>query len=59
MRHLLKSTFPLLTLFVIPAIACAQGGCVNSPENPTVILALVGASAGACRIIGARRRSAR
>jgi XrtJ-associated TM-motif-TM protein len=24
----------------------AQGGCVNSPENPTVVLALVG-SAGA------------
>jgi XrtJ-associated TM-motif-TM protein len=26
--------------------AFAQGGCVNSPENPTVVLALVG-SAGA------------
>ena len=24
----------------------AQGGCVNSPENPTIVLALVG-SAGA------------
>ena len=24
----------------------AQGGCINSPENPTVVLALVG-SAGA------------
>lgn len=24
----------------------AQGGCVNSPENPTIVLALIG-SAGA------------
>lgn len=39
----------------------AQGGCVNSPENPTAILAVVG-SAGAFfassrRRIKARRRS--
>lgn len=41
--------------FLLPALALmlavtvsanAQGGCVNSPENPTVVLALVG-SAGA------------
>ena len=32
----------------------AQGGCVNSPENPTVVLALVG-SAGAF-LASARRR---
>ncbi len=30
----------------VTASANAQGGCVNSPENPTVVLALVG-SAGA------------
>jgi len=34
----------LLLLVTAPAIA--QGGCVNSPENPTAVLALVG-SAGA------------
>ena len=33
-------------LLVVTASANAQGGCVNSPENPTVVLALVG-SAGA------------
>ena len=33
-------------LFAVTASANAQGGCVNSPENPTVVLALVG-SAGA------------
>jgi len=32
----------------------AQGGCVNSPENPTVVLALVG-SAGAL-VASARAR---
>lgn len=33
-------------LFVATAALHAQGGCVNSPENPTAILAVVG-SAGA------------
>ena len=33
-------------LVAVSASANAQGGCVNSPENPTVVLALVG-SAGA------------
>lgn len=28
-------------------VAHAQNGCINSPENPTVILGLVG-GAGAC-----------
>jgi len=32
----------------------AQGGCVHSPENPTIILALVG-SAGAAVISGRDR----
>jgi XrtJ-associated TM-motif-TM protein len=36
-----------LALFVgVASPAFAQGGCVNSPENPTAVLALVG-SAGA------------
>ena len=33
-------------LLAVTASANAQGGCLNSPENPTVVLALVG-SAGA------------
>lgn len=36
----------------------AQGGCVNSPENPTVVLALVG-SAGAFLASARARMKAR
>lgn len=36
----------------------AQGGCVNSPENPTIVLALVG-SAGAFLASARRRMKAR
>jgi XrtJ-associated TM-motif-TM protein len=32
----------LAILALPPALAHAQGGCVNSPENPTVVLALIG-----------------
>jgi len=35
-----------VTLVVVCAPVYAQGGCVDSPENPTALLALVG-SAGA------------
>jgi XrtJ-associated TM-motif-TM protein len=44
-----KFSILLTGLAVMLAVALpvyAQGGCVNSPENPTVVLALVG-SAGA------------
>lgn len=33
-------------LFIVALPLHAQGGCVNSPENPTAVLAVVG-SAGA------------
>ncbi len=36
----------LAVMLVVSLPVYAQGGCVNSPENPTVVLALVG-SAGA------------
>ncbi|WP_263367708.1 PExPT-CTERM protein [Edaphobacter bradus] len=51
-----------LALFVTAALPLhAQDGCVNSPENPTAILAVVG-SAGAFFVsararINARRKS--
>jgi XrtJ-associated TM-motif-TM protein len=35
------------TLFLIPALAHAQSGCVNSPECPTAVLGLVGAAGAA------------
>jgi XrtJ-associated TM-motif-TM protein len=30
------------SLFLIPVLAHAQGGCVDSPECPTAVLGLVG-----------------
>ena len=42
------------SLFAVALPLHAQGGCVNSPENPTIVLALIG-SAGAFAA-SARRR---
>lgn len=47
-----------LVVLVIPVVAHAQSGCTDSPENPTVVLALVG-SAGACFASVRRRLKAR
>jgi XrtJ-associated TM-motif-TM protein len=42
--------YACLGLFLLAAFPLhAQTGCVNSPENPTAILGLIGA-AGACYI---------
>jgi XrtJ-associated TM-motif-TM protein len=43
-----------LAVLALPLAAHAQSGCTDSPENPTVVLALVG-SAGAF-FANARRR---
>lgn len=45
----------MLLLFAVPAFA--QVGCVNSPENPTALLALVGAAGGWVSFARARRRT--
>jgi XrtJ-associated TM-motif-TM protein len=37
----------------------AQGGCVNSPENPTAILAIVGSAGGFFVLARARFRARR
>jgi XrtJ-associated TM-motif-TM protein len=34
----------------------AEGGCVDSPENPTVVLALVGAAGGLFSAVRARAK---
>lgn len=59
-----KSAFLSLGLALLLAVALplhAQGGCDNSPENPTAILAVVGSAgaffASARARIKARRRS--
>jgi XrtJ-associated TM-motif-TM protein len=49
-----KQAVLLLTLFfLLPVVAHAQTGCLDSPENPTAILGLVGsAAAGLCALRG-------
>lgn len=53
----MKKPFLFAAFIVVVAVAAplnAQNGCVNSPENPTALLAIVG-SAGAL-IASARNR---
>jgi XrtJ-associated TM-motif-TM protein len=45
MKKFAALLFVLLVL--IPLAAHAQNGCVDSPENPTLILGLVGGAAAA------------
>ena len=49
-----------MAVLAMPMMAHAQTGCTDSPENPTVVLALVGSAgaffASARRRIKARRR---
>ena len=35
------------SIFLIPVLAHAQGGCLDSPECPTAILGIVGAAGAA------------
>jgi XrtJ-associated TM-motif-TM protein len=56
MKRIFFAVVIVLALFC-PLIH-AQGGCVDSPENPTAILGLVG-SAGAVVAHLLRRRTAR
>lgn len=49
-------------VFAAPAAVFAQGGCVNSPECPTLVLGLVGAAsavftAGRSAMARARQRN--
>jgi hypothetical protein len=41
----LISGFFLLLVLLVPVMAAAQTGCLDSPECPTAVLAVVGASA--------------
>ena len=42
-----RSILTLSCLILVAATAHAQGGCVNSPECPTAVLAFVGLAATA------------
>ena len=46
MNKIRLSLLAVALLSVVTAHSYAQGGCVNSPENPTAVLAVIG-SAGA------------
>lgn len=46
MKTFLRSV-ALGSMFLIPVLAHAQNGCVNSPECPTAILGVIGTAAAA------------
>jgi XrtJ-associated TM-motif-TM protein len=48
----------LLALMLVAAALplCAQSGCVDSPEDPTLVLALVGGIGGLAMTLRAARR---
>jgi XrtJ-associated TM-motif-TM protein len=46
MKNLSRFSF-LGFMFLVPVLAHAQNGCVNSPECPTAVLGLVGAAGAA------------
>jgi XrtJ-associated TM-motif-TM protein len=47
---------PAALLVLLPVVAHAQNGCLDSPENPTALLGLVGSAAGAgCWLRGCRK----
>jgi XrtJ-associated TM-motif-TM protein len=43
-------------MILVAAPAMAQGGCVDSPENPTALLAVVGSAGGAFVMLRNRLR---
>ena len=52
-----KSFLVLAGIALLSSVALplyAQGGCVNSPENPTAILAVVGSAGAFCVSVRAR-----
>ncbi len=44
MNKMIRISLLLLGICLLARVANAQAGCVNSPENPTAVLALIGAS---------------
>jgi XrtJ-associated TM-motif-TM protein len=54
-RSFLLLCFALLFLVVLPLRA--QTGCDDSPENPTVVLALVGGAGAMFPVVSARLRA--
>ncbi len=51
--------FGSVVMLAAAAPMYAQGGCLNSPENPTVVLALVGSAGAFVASARARMRARR
>ncbi len=54
--RLFKMIWVVALSMVVVVPAMAQTGCINSPENPTAILAAVGAAGGALVALRGRLR---
>jgi XrtJ-associated TM-motif-TM protein len=57
-KTIVRVAFLTMAVLAFPVLAHAQSGCTDSPENPTVVLALVG-GAGAFFTNVRRRLKAR
>jgi XrtJ-associated TM-motif-TM protein len=61
-EHMNKSTLWFVTFALLLCVAVplhAQDGCVNSPENPTAILAVVGSAGAFITAVRARIKARR
>ena len=46
-----------MAVLAVPVMAHAQTGCTDSPENPTVVLALVGGAGALFSVVRSRLRA--
>ncbi len=56
---LLRAALMAIAVLAIPTLAHAQTGCTDSPENPTVVLALVGTAGALFSSVRTRLKSRR
>lgn len=59
MKKIVSISLWTAAVLCVPALAHAQSGCVNSPENPTALLALVGVAGGSLPWLRAKLRHRR
>lgn len=59
MKRIFLFVLVCAAVFVTPTALYSQGGCVNSPESPTAILAIVGTAGGFFVLARARFRARR
>jgi XrtJ-associated TM-motif-TM protein len=59
MKHWAWMGFGLALFILVAAPLHAQDGCIDSPENPTVVLALVGGAGALFSAVRARIKTRR